>query len=105
MKDGAMIFNCARGGLIDTKDLLDAIDSNKLSYAGLDVYENERVVNGKVDPVYEDDIFDRLMAHPKIDYYPHISYFTKTSMENQVKFALDSALDIINTGTSKNKVN
>ena len=47
MKDGAMIFNCARGGLINTEDLLDAIDSGKVAFAGLDVYENEKVIYGK----------------------------------------------------------
>lgn len=105
MKDGAILINCARGGLVNTKDLLDAIDSGKIAFAGLDVYENEKEINGKVNPKYNDEVFDRLIRDDRIDYYPHISYFTKTSLKNQVKFALDSVVEVLETGDSKNRVN
>jgi len=41
MKDGIVIINTARGGLIDTNSLLKALDSGKVSGAGLDVIEGE----------------------------------------------------------------
>ncbi len=41
MKDGAALINTARGGVINEKDLLEALDSGKLRYAALDVFENE----------------------------------------------------------------
>ena len=41
MKDGVVIVNTARGGLIDTKALIDGIESGKISAAGLDVIEDE----------------------------------------------------------------
>ena len=41
MKDNAGIVNTARGGVIDEKTLLEALDSGKLRYAALDVFENE----------------------------------------------------------------
>lgn len=105
MKEGAILINCARGGLIDTKALIDALDSGKIAYAGLDVYENEGPIIGRNNPDYDDPLFDKVINHPKIDFYQHISYFTKTSVENQAKFALDSALEVIKTGDSKNRVN
>lgn len=105
MKDGAMLFNCARGGLINTQDLLDAIDSGKIGFAGLDVYENEKVINGRKDPNYQDEILDRLLSNDRVDYYPHISYLTNTSLENQVKYALNAVVEVLQTGDSKNRIN
>lgn len=41
MKDGVVIINTARGGLINNKDLIDGLDSGKIYGAGLDVLEGE----------------------------------------------------------------
>ena len=41
MKDGAAIINAARCGVIDEVALIEALDSGKLSFAGLDTFENE----------------------------------------------------------------
>lgn len=39
MKDGAVLINCSRGGLIDTNALIEYLHKGKLRGAGLDVYE------------------------------------------------------------------
>ena len=41
MKQGVMLINTGRGGLIDTAALIDALKSKKVGSAGLDVYEEE----------------------------------------------------------------
>ncbi len=41
MKENAFIVNCARGGIINEEDLYNALSTNKIRGAGLDVYENE----------------------------------------------------------------
>ncbi|MEM7187834.1 MAG: D-2-hydroxyacid dehydrogenase [Bacteroidota bacterium] len=41
MKDGAAIVNASRGGVVDEVALIEALESGKISFAGLDVFENE----------------------------------------------------------------
>jgi D-3-phosphoglycerate dehydrogenase / 2-oxoglutarate reductase len=64
MKDGVGIVNCARGGVIDEIALIKALDSGKVSFAGLDVFESE--------PKPEITI----LMHPKISLTPHIGAAT-----------------------------
>ena len=64
MKDNVGLVNAARGGVINEVDLLDALESGKIRYAGLDVFENEPTPNMKV-----------LMAH-QISLSPHIGAAT-----------------------------
>jgi len=45
MKDGVIVINAARGGVINEIDLLSALSSGKVAFAGLDVYENEPTPN------------------------------------------------------------
>jgi D-3-phosphoglycerate dehydrogenase len=45
MKDGVILINTARGGLINEEDLVEALKKGKIKYAGLDVYKNEPPVN------------------------------------------------------------
>lgn len=40
-KDGAFLVNMARGGIVCTEDLIDALNNGKLSGAGLDVFEEQ----------------------------------------------------------------
>jgi D-3-phosphoglycerate dehydrogenase / 2-oxoglutarate reductase len=64
MKDGVGIVNCARGGVIDETALLNAINSGKVAYAGLDVFEGEP----KIKP--------EILKNPHISVSPHIGAST-----------------------------
>jgi D-3-phosphoglycerate dehydrogenase / 2-oxoglutarate reductase len=69
MKKGAAVVNCSRGGLIDEDALLEALNSGKIAFAGLDVYTNE--------PTPRQDI----LSHPKISLTPHIGAATNEAQE------------------------
>jgi D-3-phosphoglycerate dehydrogenase len=80
MKDGARIVNAARGGVIDEDALVAALESGKIAYAALDVYENE--------PTPRKD----LLANSKIANTPHIGAATN---EAQDRIGLELAEKII----------
>lgn len=69
IKDGAGIVNAARGGVIDEVALVDALESGKVSFAGLDVFESE--------PKPE----IRILMHPKISLTPHIGAATDEAQD------------------------
>lgn len=69
MKDGAAIVNAARGGVIDEVALVQALESNKLSFAGLDTFENEPKPEIK------------LLMHDKISLTPHIGAATNEAQD------------------------
>lgn len=64
MKNGVGIVNASRGGIIDEVALLEALDSGKVSFAGLDVFENEPTPAVQV------------LMHPKVSLTPHIGAAT-----------------------------
>ncbi|MEZ7496765.1 D-2-hydroxyacid dehydrogenase [Leeuwenhoekiella aequorea] len=69
MKDGSALINAARGGVVDEIALIDALDSGKLAFAGLDVFESE--------PKPE----IRILMHPKITLSPHIGAATNEAQD------------------------
>jgi D-3-phosphoglycerate dehydrogenase / 2-oxoglutarate reductase len=69
MKNGVVLINTARGGVINEEDLLEALNSGKISHACLDVFENEpRPSVG-------------ILNNPKISLTPHIGAATNEAQE------------------------
>ncbi len=69
MKDGVFLVNCARGGVVNEKDLLDALNSGKVAGAGIDVFEEEPTKN------------QELIDHPNVSVTPHIGASTKEAQK------------------------
>ena len=80
MKHGAGIVNCARGGAVDEKALLAALNSGKIAYAGLDVFEQE-------PPVFLD-----ILKPDNVSLTPHIGAQTE---EAQLRVGAELAESII----------
>jgi D-3-phosphoglycerate dehydrogenase len=69
LKKGVGLVNCSRGNLIEEGALIDALNSGQVSFAALDVFENE--------PTPRQDI----LSHPKISLTPHIGAATNEAQE------------------------
>jgi D-3-phosphoglycerate dehydrogenase len=69
MKDGAYFINCARGSVIDEAALLEALNSGKLSGAGIDVFSEEPSQNLE------------LISHERVSVTPHIGASTKEAQK------------------------
>lgn len=80
MKDGVGIINASRGGILDEVALIDALDSDKVSFAGLDVFEEEPT------PAIQ------VLMHPKVSLTPHIGAAT---LEAQDRIGAELAEQII----------
>jgi D-lactate dehydrogenase len=68
---GVLVINTSRGGLIDTRALIEALDSGIVAGAGLDVLEDESVMRKEGTKIIADQIIARLQAHeqPKEIHY------------------------------------
>ncbi|MCO5143725.1 MAG: hydroxyacid dehydrogenase [Oligoflexia bacterium] len=94
LKDGSYFINCSRGGIVNEKDLLEALNNGKLSGAGLDVFEKE--------PVSKDD---PLVMHPKVICTPHIGAATKEAQKKVGIAAGRYLVDYFKEGKTTTAVN
>jgi len=86
MKKNAMLINTGRGALCDTKALIQVLESGRLGYAGLDVYEyeNKLFFKDRTDEVIEDPLFLTLQSLPNVIITPHQAFLTQEAVENIV---------------------
>lgn len=98
MKDDVVIVNCARGSIIDTEALIDALDSGKVSAAALDVYENEvgYFAADWQNKEIKDILLLNLLNRSNVLVSPHTAFYTTTSVEEMVEQSFDAALAFSN---------
>ena len=106
-KRGAVFVNAARGSIVDTKALLSAIDEGHIKGAALDTYEHERGLfpGDYRQKAYNDELLDELIAREDILLTPHIAFYTDAAVKNLIVDALDATIDVLNTGTTRLRVN
>jgi len=93
MQNGVMIINCARGGIINEKDLDDAIASGKVAGAALDVFETEPP--GACSLVEKENVICT----------PHLGASTKEAQTNVAVAVARQIIDYLKSGTIANAVN
>lgn len=80
MKEGVCLVNTARGELIDSQALLEALNSGKVAHALLDVLEHEHN--------FEEN--KALITHPNVVTTPHIAFYAEESMRNMYEDCFES---------------
>lgn len=94
MKDGVILVNTSRGGLVDTDDLIEGIRNHKFFGVGLDVYEEE---GANVFENHEDDIMmhsttNRLLSFPNVIITSHQGFFTREALAAISTTTLNNAM-------------
>lgn len=84
MKEGVMLINTGRGGLINTLDLIENLKTNKIGAAGLDVYEEEShyFYEDYSSTFIADDVLARLITFPNVLITSHQAFFTREALKN-----------------------
>lgn len=93
MKDGVILINCARGGIVNEKDLYDAIKRGKVAGAAMDVFEKEPPVGNP------------LLELEEVISTPHLGASTGEAQENVAVAISQQIIDYLLLGEARNAVN
>lgn len=113
MRDGVMLINTSRGGLIDTRAVINALKTHKLGYLGLDVYEmeSELFFRDHSGEIIQDDVFERLATFHNVLITGHQGFFTiealsqiaEVTLENMIGFNAGFAKPFANQATPESR--
>ncbi|MUK78327.1 2-hydroxyacid dehydrogenase [Aliivibrio fischeri] len=84
MKDGVMIINTSRGGLLNSASAIEALKAGKIGSLGLDVYDHEKELffQDKSNDIIKDDVFRRLSACHNVLFTGHQAFLTEEALDN-----------------------
>ena len=107
MKDGVILINTSRGGLVKTDDLIAGIREHKFFGVGLDVYEEE---TKNVFENHEDDILmhsttARLLSFPNVIVTSHQGFFTEEALGAISETTLNNARAYLKGETAGTELN
>ncbi|MFV0387467.1 MAG: phosphoglycerate dehydrogenase [Pyrinomonadaceae bacterium] len=94
MKQGVRLINCARGGLVNEADLVEAIEIGKVAGAALDVFETE-----------PPDAISPLLNNPKVIVTPHLGASTIEAQEGVAQTVAEQIRDFLLYGEIRNAIN
>jgi D-lactate dehydrogenase len=92
LKKGVTLINTGRGGLLDTKAVIDALKNGTIGALGLDVYEQEEKLFFKdlSSTIIQDDTIQRLMSFSNVLITGHQGFFTREAMEKIAHTTLEN---------------
>lgn len=106
MKDGVILVNTSRGGLIKTEDLIDGIRDRKFFAVGLDVYEEESdfVYKDMSEDILPHSTIARLFSFPNVMITSHQGFLTKEALSAIARTTLENAQAVVAEEPLKNQV-
>lgn len=98
MKDDVIIINTARGALIDTDALIDALTLGKVGYAALDVLENEDGLyySNRIGDVIDNRTMAILRSFPNVILSPHTAFYTRKVVQDMAYKTIKNVHDMMN---------
>ncbi len=85
MKEEVIIINCARGGVVSEKALLEGLNSGKVAAAGIDVFENEPPTEAQT----------AIINHPRVSVTPHIGASTVEAQNRVGEEIAQKVIDVL----------
>ena len=106
MKDGVMIINTSRGGLIDSKALLEGLKDKKIGSVGLDVYEEEANLFYKDNSfkIIDNDVLSLLISMPNVIITSHQAYLTEEALNNIAETTVKNLDEYFNNSLLENEL-
>ncbi|KAL2757315.1 hypothetical protein ACRALDRAFT_2097892 [Sodiomyces alcalophilus JCM 7366] len=97
LPDRAILVNTSRGGLVDTKALIEALKARKLAGVALDVYEEEAPLfyHDHSDTIIQDDVIMRLLTFPNVLVCGHQAFFTEEALQEIADCTVRNLQDIV----------
>lgn len=101
IKKGALLINTARGGVVETEALLEALDKKILAGAGLDVVEGENLIMEEKQIAYDKETADEMLSLVKnhillskenVIFTPHIAFYSQEALERIMEVSAENVL-------------
>lgn len=92
MKDGVMLLNTSRGALIKSEDLLAKLESGKIGYLGLDVYEFEKGLffRDHSKDIKKDKLIQQLIDNKNVIITPHQGFLTREALQEIAQITMNT---------------
>jgi D-lactate dehydrogenase len=106
VKEGAILVNTSRGGLIKTRSVIEALKSGRLGGLALDVYEKEGGLfyQDHSGDIIQDDELMRLMTFPNVLVCGHQAFFTEEALIEIAECTRRNLENFLNNEPCKNSL-